>query len=653
MCGITGFYNMGRGLTSDSDVHLQQMTDALVHRGPDDSGTWLDRTAGVALGHRRLSILDLSPQGHQPMRSRSGRFVLVFNGEIYNHAEVRGRLDSLGERSWRGTSDTEVLLEAIEEWGLRDTLQECVGMFALALWDREDRSLQLARDRLGEKPLYYGWSRGTFLFGSELKALQRHPSWSGEVDRDALGSYLQRGYVPGPLSIYRGIRKLSPGSVVAFSATTQPGDLPAPHPYWSARTVATRRAGPPLNAESAVDRLEEVLTEAIRLQMVADVPVGAFLSGGIDSSTIVALMQRLSDRPVRTFTIGFDEAGFDEAGYAREVAALLGTDHTELYVSPQQARDVIPRLPTLYDEPFADSSQIPTFVVSQLARQDVTVSLSGDGGDELFAGYNRYRLARRLWAMFGWLPRGTRHALGTVLRRVPASVWHAVMAVYMPFQIDAWTRQHPEDRARAVADLLDTDGPEAFYARLVTHWKSVSEVVVGEVKPRSAYDDPSQWLGTPDFTAHMAGVDMVCYLPDDILVKVDRAAMGVSLETRVPLLDHRVVDFALQLPTEFKIRDGTDKWVLRQVLDRHLPRRLFDRPKSGFGVPIQQWLKGPLRDWAEELLSESRLRQEGFFEPRPIREKWQQHLGGESRWHAYLWDILMFQAWHEARRAEG
>lgn len=622
------------------------MARRIAHRGPDDAGAWVDAQAGIALAHRRLAIVDLSAAGHQPMVSASSRYMLVYNGEIYNHAELRSALDTGAVVNWRGHSDTETLLAGFDAWGIEATLQKTVGMFALALWDRQEQALCLARDRLGEKPLYYGWQGETFLYGSELKALKAHPAFRGEIDRGALALMLRHNYIPAPYSIYRGIRKLPPGTCLKLVAGRQDAE---PLPYWSLREVVRQGQVQPFagSEQDAVLALEMRLREAVGLQMVADVPLGAFLSGGIDSSTIVALMQAQSSRPVKTFTIGFHEQGYDEAGHAAAVAKHLGTDHTELYVTPEQALAVIPRLPALYDEPFSDPSQIPTFLVSQLARQQVTVSLSGDAGDELFGGYDRYFWAGSIQRKLGRIPVSLRTVAAQALRRLSPQAWtrlyHPVSGV-LPSRM---RMAQPGDKAHRLADIMMAGSPEEIYRGLVSHWKHPDEIVIGATESATVLTDHASWPAHQDFEQRMMYIDTMSYLPDDILAKVDRAAMGVALETRVPFLDHRVVELAWQLPTSMKIRDGQGKWVLKQVLHKYLPKALFERPKMGFGVPIDSWLRGPLRAWAESLLNEARLAREGFFNPAPIRQKWREHLSGERNWQYLLWDVLMFQAWLE------
>jgi asparagine synthase (glutamine-hydrolysing) len=636
MCGFAGFLDRGLVLPcADWPNVLDSMGNTLRHRGPDDGGKWTDPRAGLGVVHRRLAVLDLSPAGHQPMVSDSGRFVLVFNGEIYNHADLRGRLEP---RAWRGHSDTETLLALFENWSIEAVLGAVVGMFAFALWDRAERRLTLARDRMGEKPLYYGWQRGVFLFGSELKAIRVHPAFEGEVNRDALTLLLRNNAIGAPHSIFRNIYKLPPGSYLGIGAADGPGGAADPVPYWSLARVARRGIEDPLEAspEEVVDTLEEVLLRAVDSQRVADVPVGVFLSGGIDSSTVAALMQSRSPRPIQTFSIGFHEKGYDEAEYAGAVARHLGVEHTDLYVTPRQALDVIPQIPEIWDEPFSDSSQIPTYILSGLARRKVTVALSGDGGDELFGGYSRYGQTQRLWRKVRLVPAAIRLLLARAIRSFDLGWWD-VLAGYLPKRLAGAIHR---DRLLTVSSLITAGSGGEFYSRIVTHWKDPSNVVLRARDPGVGRSSSRM-----DLLSLMMLQDGLDYLPNDILTKVDRAAMAVSLETRMPILDHRVVEFSWRIPRPLLTHDGKGKWPLRQVLYRYVPRALVDRPKMGFGVPIDSWLRGPLRDWGEELLSEERLNREGFFDPRPIRRKWLEHQSGRRDWHYYLWDVLMFQAW--------
>lgn len=581
------------------------------------------------------------------MASASGRFVLAYNGEIYNHMDLRAQITALGrEPSWRGHSDTETLLAAIETWGLEEALKRSIGMFAIGLWDREQRTLSLARDRLGEKPLYYGWQgqgdTAVLLFGSELKALRAHPAFQAGIRRDALALFLRHNYIPAPYTIYEGIQKLPPGTVLTLSLQEKEGRS---RTYWSLPDVAVAGLANPLHGsrEEIVGELETLLRSAVSQQMVADVPLGAFLSGGIDSSTVVALMQTQSSRPVRTFTIGFNEKGYNEAVHAKAVASHLGTDHTELYVTPQQAMDVIPRLPAMYDEPFADSSQIPTFLVSQLARQHVTVSLSGDAGDELFSGYTRYLVASGMWNKISAVPAPLRKLAAKSIGALSPQIWNTLTS-WLPSSRagSLWG-----DKLHKGARVLDSKNIDGLYLGLVSQWSDPASVVISGHEPDTLLTGLSPALPGLDPVERMMALDLVTYLPDDILVKVDRAAMSVSLETRVPFLDHRVVEFAWRMPMHMKQHQGVGKWALRQVLYKHVPQALIDRPKMGFGIPIDSWLRGPLKEWAEELLNESRLRSEGFFHPEAVRQKWAEHLSGQRNWAYPLWVILMFQAWLE------
>lgn len=656
MCGLVGY------LTPSSWAHheaapalLARMADTIMHRGPDSDGHWLDAEAGIALGHRRLAIVDLSAAGAQPMQSASGRYVIAFNGEIYNHLELRADLEKAGDApAWRGHADTETLLAGFDAWGVRATLERCIGMFAFALWDKKEQTLTLARDRLGEKPLYYGWQGSgdpaVFLFGSELKALHAHPAFQAGVDRVALALYLRHMTVPGGHSIYQGIHKLPPGSLLTVSRAAP---QPVIRAYWSGTKAAVRGVAQPFSgtAQEAVDALETLLKDAVRQQMMADVPLGAFLSGGVDSSTIVALMQTQSERPVKTFTIGFNEEAFNEAEHAKAVARHLGTDHTELYVTPQQAMDVISRLPSLYDEPFADSSQIPAYLVSQLARRHVKVSLSGDAGDELFCGYQRYIGTENLWRRLSSIPIPLRHVAANLVRTVPPAALNALGRCVG--SAPRWARFG--DRLHKGAEIVGSSSLEDLYRGMVSNWHDPASIVIGGQEPYTILTGLRPELKGLSNIERLMVLDLLTYLPDDILTKVDRAAMGVSLETRVPLLDHRVVEFAWSLPLQYKLRpEGSSvitKWALRQVLYRHVPKSLIERPKMGFGVPIESWLRGPLRAWAEDLLDESRLRQEGFFHPEPIRKKWKEHLSGERNWQHQIWATLMFQAWLDDQKS--
>ncbi|TLX21359.1 asparagine synthase (glutamine-hydrolyzing) [Thermomonas fusca] len=645
MCGFSGGLSPGDFRTLHSAARA--MTEALAHRGPDDEGLWGDAEAGIVLGHRRLAIVDLSASGHQPMASVSGRWVIVFNGEIYNHLRLREQLEmAKAAPVWHGHSDTETLLAGFEAWGVRATVERCIGMFAFAVWDRQERVLTLGRDRLGEKPLYYGWQgageAACFLFGSELVALKRHPAFSAPIDRGALALYMRHNYVPSPYSIHQGIQKLLPGHLLSVSVRKRE---PVLEPYWSMESVAVEGVADSFQGAEgeAVDALETLLRDAVGQQMMADVPLGAFLSGGIDSSTVVALMQAQSSRPVRTFSIGFDEAGYNEAVHAKAVAAHLGTEHSELYITPSQALEVIPRLPEIYSEPFADSSQIPTYLVSALAKGHVTVALSGDAGDELFGGYNRYVLTRNLWRGVSRFPRPVRGVAAGMLRWPTVNTWNRMARPVRGMLPKTLQMANLGDKVHKAAGVLDSASVDEIYLRLISHWPD-GMVLGGDIHPTLLHGKRPALRGL-DPLQRMMALDAMTYLPGDILTKVDRAAMAVSLETRVPFLDHRVVEFAWRLPQALKLRDGKGKWILRQVLHRHVPQALIERPKMGFGVPIDAWLRGPLREWAEALLDESMLRQQGYLDPAPIRRRWKEHLSGQRNWQHQLWDVLMFQAW--------
>lgn len=641
MCGIAGFIGSGLSYEGGSSI-LHKMGNQILHRGPDAGGVWFNTEDGIGFSHRRLSIVDLSSAGAQPMISKDGRFTIVFNGEIYNHGDIRKKLEQTGIATWKGHSDTETLLAGIEAWGLETTLQQCIGMFAVAVWDSKTKSLSLARDRMGEKPLYYGWQKESFLFGSELKAIKVHPDFGNEIDRDALCLYMRYSYVPAPYSIYRGISKLTPGCILTLSSQNPE---PVIKSFWSLKDIVVAGKSKPFggSAPDAVEELEILLSDAVSKQLMSDVPLGAFLSGGIDSSTIVALMQAQSSQPVKTFSIGFEEALFNEAEHAKAVANHIGTDHTELYATAADSMAVIPLLPEFYDEPFADPSQIPTYLVAKLAKKHVTVSLSGDAGDELFAGYNRYSFTSNTWNKLSVIPKVLRVQIAHAIQSLSPNEWNNMAGIIgkaIP-EIKRW--QNIGDKLHKGARVMSSKSASDLYLGMVSHWDEPENIVINGKEPRGTELN----ISSLNDIERMMALDSLTYLPDDILCKVDRAAMGVSLETRVPFLDHRVVEYAWHLPLEYKLRDGQAKWVLKQVLYKYVPQELIDRPKMGFGVPIDSWLRGPLRGWAEDLLAESRLREEGYFNPIVVRQKWKEHLSGQRNWQYQIWNVLMFQAWLE------
>ncbi len=617
MCGIAGFWDVKRQ-TRQSDLlsTAKSMTDSIAYRGPDGDGHWADEETGIALGHRRLAIIDLSEAGFQPMVSPSSRYICIYNGEMYNFQSVRDTLEQKGY-GFRGHSDTEVMLAAIEEWGFAPAIQKFNGMFAIALWDRQERKLLLARDRLGKKPLYYGWSpdKRHFFFGSELKALRTHPAFVADINREALPSYVALNYIPAPLSIYRGIQKLSAG---AWLEVTETGD--SEQSFWTVRDGVLAAEGAMIGDEAdAIDELETLLNDSIRLRMISDVPVGAFLSGGIDSSLIVALAAKQTSHPVKTFSIGFEEEQFNEAHYAREVANHLSTDHTEFTLSQPAMLDIVPALPQMFDEPFADSSQIPTYCVSAMARKEVVVALSGDGGDEVFGGYNKYQRAMRIAQPLFGVPQFARSFANVILKPCGG-------------------------KAARYADILSSRNDDELFANMTTFWKNPGEILAGG--PTTILWPPSLPPSTP-FLSRMQYADIMGYLEGDILAKVDRACMAASLEGRAPFLDYRLVDFSWRLPQSMKIRDGKGKWILRQLLKRHIPEGLFERPKKGFSIPQGAWLRGPLKAYAEDLLSEKALREQGYFDVGMVRSLWHAHLAGTRDYSDRLWGILMFQAWHK------
>jgi asparagine synthase (glutamine-hydrolysing) len=646
MCGLTGCWTKQTNASLHASV--KAMSQALKHRGPDAGAVWVDESEGIGLGHRRLKVIDLSENGAQPMHSSCNRYVLVFNGEIYNHHTLRTELEEQGlAPNWRGHSDTEILLAGFVAWGVAATLQRSVGMFSLALWDKKERRLTLGRDRFGEKPLYYGWvGKGnslSFVFGSELKALREFPNFHNEINRDALALYFKFSAVPAPYSIYQDIFKLEPGHILVIEREGFYQKSIQIKPYWQLTDVIEKSASNLISDDiEAVELLDSVLRESVKQQSIADVPLGAFLSGGVDSSLITALMQDQSNRPIQTFTVGFDETAFDESPYALAVAKHLKTDHHELRVTSADALELIPNLPELYDEPFADSSQIPTYFICQAARQKVTVALSGDAGDELFGGYNRYFWGRRIWKKFSWLPPGARRLLGKGILGPSVDAWDA-MNYFLPrnYQVT-----NLGSKAYKMAYRLEqVENLDDLYRSLVMIWPEGKDIVKSSKKLPTILDYPNIVENISEAEHRMMLWDSLTYLPDDILTKVDRAAMGVSLETRIPFLDHRVAELAWRMPLNMKLRNGKGKWALRQILYKHVPSNLIERPKAGFGIPLGQWLRGPLLDWAENLINEERLESEGYLNSKLIRETWSQHLSKRYDWPLELWSVLMFQAW--------
>jgi asparagine synthase (glutamine-hydrolysing) len=653
MCGIAGLFRPGGGDASALTGYAKLMTDALAHRGPDADGVWTNAARGIAFGHHRLSILDLSEAGAQPMHSECGRFTVTFNGEIYNHLDIRRELEAAGAGpNWRGHSDTETLLYAVRQWGVAGALQRLIGMFAFALWDEKQQVLALCRDRFGEKPLFYGWCGRDLVFASELKALAVHPEWSPSLDRRALTAYMRYSYVPAPSTIWRSIKKIPSASFVMFTADALPGSMPEPSPYWSVREQVVAAQGSRFADEAeATAELERLLSIAIKRQCLSDVPLGAFLSGGIDSSTIVALMQAQASQPVRTFTIGFANSAFNEADDARKVASHLGTSHTELEVDPKTAMDVIPALPLMYDEPFADSSQIPTHLVAALARRHVTVALSGDGGDELFGGYNRHVWGGQLNARFGRMPAPLRRLASALLNAVAPEPAGSLARLAQPLLPSRLQIRRAGDQVAKLARIIGSESFDDMYRLLCSIDSDPSQTVLqGEESTDWSTEEMAKVTVPLDLLDRMTLADSLGYLTDDILQKVDRAAMAVSLETRVPFLDKDVVEFAAKIPPAMKVRAGRGKWLVRQVLYKHVPAALIDRPKSGFSIPLDDWLRGALKSWASDLLSPDKLRRQGLFDPKRVGQKLGEHMGGRRNHGYWLWNVLMAQAWHDEWR---
>lgn len=645
MCGIAGCWDTRLSREDTLHEHVKRMVTTLRHRGPNDSGIWIEAGSGIGLGHTRLSIIDLTPEGHQPMLSRSGRYTLVYNGEIYNFKSLRHTLQNKGV-VFRGHSDTEVILAMIEEQGLEESLKQLVGMFAFALWDSKERSLYLVRDRIGEKPLYYGWAGGAFLFASELKAICSHPDFKKEINRDILPLYLRLSSMPAPYSIYRNIFKLPPASFSKIQKSSA-NDYLVPKLYWPLAQIAEQNASK-VSGKSEAEWLEELdalFRGIIRGQMISDVPLGAFLSGGLDSSTVVSLMQA-ENQSAKTFTIGFRDSNYDEAPHARAVAAHLKTDHTEFYVDWDEALSVIPQIPKIYDEPFADASQIPTFLLCRLARNHVTVALSGDGGDELFGGYSRYLWSEKLWRKMKHMPENLRPILSSGVSG-GLWMWEKIFPLVATMNPNQKFLGKVKDRMLKLSDCLRKSSMEEIYFRLISHWPHPKDILLNAHEPQNMMTDKSLWPHLPEGMKRIMFFGVSSFLPDIMLTKVDRASMAVGLEVRAPFLDHRLVEFAWQIPDRMNFKEGKGKWILRNLLKKYLPESLIKRSKMGFEAPLDFWLRGSLRDWAEHLLDEKRLAQEGFFNVQTIRNVWKQHLSGVWDAQYYLWDILMFQSWQD------
>jgi asparagine synthase (glutamine-hydrolysing) len=643
MCGLVGFWGGGSLEGKNPEKVLSMMSDEIHHRGPDDSGSWIEVDSMFALAHRRLSIIDLSKAGKQPMCSISGKYVIAFNGEIYNHLELRSQLKM---HSWRGRSDTETLLTCIEKWGLRETLKKLVGMFAFALWNVESQELVLARDRIGEKPLYFGWQGRSFLFGSELKALARHPDFVGTLSKSALNLYFSQGFIPAPFSIYDGIEKLPAGSFVLLKHGQRKFTI---EKYWSAAARATEGLENQfdLGSTELEDKVERVLRDSVKRQMVSDVPLGAFLSGGIDSSLVVSMMQEMSDLPIKTFTVGFHDERYNEAGDARSIADYLGTDHHELYVSEVEVRETIPMLSHLYDEPFSDASQIPTFLVSKLAKQNVAVTLSGDGGDELFAGYTRHQFTEVIWGAMTVLPVGLRRSLSKSIGFLPGNFWRTLEKVNAVSRVF----KSLDTKVQKGIQVLGSSGEKELYENMIRSWENTEELIVGGDSKSAFLGDLLQRNEMLDPTSQIMLWDTEVYLPDDVLVKLDRASMACSLESRTPFLDHTLFELAWKIPFHHKYKDKVGKRILRKILYRYLPQELVDRPKAGFTLPLADWLRGPLKEWAETLIAEDRLSQQGILNPKVVWQTWLSHQSGLRDWSAKIWTVLMFQVWMEKENA--
>ncbi|MFH2058531.1 MAG: asparagine synthase (glutamine-hydrolyzing) [Pseudomonadota bacterium] len=654
MCGIAGYYTQSSQM-ADSESVLRSMADQMIHRGPDDAGLWYDNLSGIGLAHRRLSIIDLSSEGHQPMHSISGRYTIVYNGEIYNFQDLRAN-KAFEDITWRGNSDTEVLLAAIETWGVEKTLDCLNGMFAFALWDHQERSLILARDPMGKKPLFYGFNNNVFFFASELKALKAHPKFKPDIDRNVVSLLLRHSYIPAPYSIYKGIHKLIAGTFCRIGLDDiRHHRLPEVKKYWDLNQIAVHGIENQFmgSHEDLENHLEGILAKAVSRRMISDVPLGAFLSGGIDSSLVVALMQKISAKPVKTFTIGFESKAYNEAESARQVAAHLGTDHTELFVTPEQALDVIPKLPRLFDEPFADSSQIPTYLVSKMTRNHVTVALSGDGGDEMFAGYNRHFWGRHLFEKMNLFPVSLRKTAAGLVKTLSPGKWNSIFSKLGSVLPEKYRQTMPGDKLAKLSEILTIKDRKQFYYHLTSWWKDPKSIMINAHEPKTVLNSFDDWVPMEDFTHLMQLMDMLTYLPDDILTKVDRSSMGASLEARAPFLDRDVVAFSWQIPLDTKISKHEGKIILKKLLYKYVPEQLVNRPKSGFGIPLDTWLRHELFEWASDLLSFDKLRRQGYFNPKLVSDAWSAHLSGKNNYQYHIWNILMFQAWLEEEKKYG
>lgn len=645
MCGIAGFLSLN---SLDSKRILKTMVSKMNHRGPDSNGIWYNKNYNIGFAHARLAIVDLSISGHQPMNSISERYTMVFNGEIYNHKAIRKKIEASSKIQWKGTSDTETIVAAIECWGLNKTIENCVGMFSIALWDAKEEKITLVRDRMGEKPLYYGWVNGNFVFASELKPIQSFPLFSNPINRNALNLFLKHSAIPDPYSIYEDIYKLEPGTILSLNVKTK---VIEKEEYWSIEKIANANNKPSFTGskEQAVVNLEQLLKDSIQLQAQADVPLGAFLSGGVDSSVIVALMQAQSTNKVNTFSIGFDQKEYNEANHAKKVANHIGTNHRETYITGKEVLDIVPLLPKIFTEPFSEASQIPTYLVAKIAKKEVTVSLSGDAGDELFCGYSRYQLANKSWNRSSQIPYLLRHTISKAISNLPTGLLEVLLKPLEGKTDMNGLKINPVDRLLKIAPLLNFNNRKELYAKgFMTHNLDTADWILNTGEAKSLFDNNK--LAIDSFFAEMMAVDLMTYLPNNNLAKVDRASMANSLETRVPLLDHRIVEFAMALPMEYKLQNGVDKWVLRQVLYKYVPKSLIERPKMGFGVPLAAWMRGPLKEWCENLINKKRLDEEGFFDSNIIQTKWKEHINMKRNWHAQLWDVMVFQAWLEEQK---